>query len=108
MDFMIPPVMDHWEPNPEQMRLARRAVIKYLRRYKIDQGVTTAVVLTVYDQEDPKKKHFEIRGTTNPLLKRFGVTVEFHNDGSVTIEEGTFDLRPAYDPRRARGRAKKK
>ena len=108
MSFIIPPITDHRELNPDEARQARWAVIDYLRKHKIDLGITTAVVLTVYDQEEEDKKRLRLVGTTNPKLKRFSVPLRFEEDGSVAIEEDEFELRPAYDPRRARGRARKK
>ena len=108
MGFIIPPVTDHRELNPDETRQARQAVTRYLRKNKIDEGITTAVVLTVYDQEEEDKKRLKLVGTTNPKLKRFAVPLRFENNGTVDIEEDEFELRPPYDPRRARGRARKK
>jgi len=107
MTFVIPPAHNHRELTPEEVNEARVVVMRYLKDNGVDLGVTTAIVLTVYDSEVTDEKHLEMRGTTNPKLKRFSVPLRFR-DGAVEIEADYFRLRPAYDPRRARGRARKK
>ena len=103
MTFVVPPVLNHRELSPEEVNEARIAVAKHLKASGIDLGITTAIALTIYDAEVTNQKHIELRGTTNPKLKRFKVPVRF-KDGRVHVLADELEIRPPYDSRRARGR----
>jgi len=106
MTLTISPIKNHRELTPEEVNEARTAAIKYLRANGIDLGITTAIVLTIYDAEVTNEKHLELRGTTNPKLKRFSVPIRF-KDGRVDVQSSEMRIRPPYDPRRAHGRTRK-
>ena len=107
MTFVIPPVLNHRELTPEEINDVRAQVIGYLRKNGVDQGITTVIVVSAYPLEMWENSVLEMRGTTNPKLVRFSVPLRF-KDGVPQPDLSELTLRPAYDPRRARGRARKK
>lgn len=109
--YMIPPVTDHKEPSPEEVNKYRALAVDHIRENGIDEGVTTCVVLTLYDNKG--RKWQELRGTTNPGLKRFRAVLASDGSGECTSFESRRSLkwfdwsfRPPYDEKLAKRRSK--
>ena len=101
MSYHIPPVTNHKELTPEEVNQYRRIATDFIKDQGEDEGVTTCLVVTVY----PKgKRTLELRGITNPGLKRFRAVIIQDNDLSLGFDSNW--IRPPYDTKLANRRSK--